>query len=183
MRGFLDSGGLRVVGYVVAAAAAVLAVAPERRRDPADALPGLWLAVAAALMALGGARVLHLGEVLADAGRDRAESGGWYDVRGPVQFLAVAAIGALWLAVIAVLWLLPRYRRFLPTAVVLSGLAGFAAVRIVSFHFVDAALYRRDVAGVRVVAWAELGLLAAMILTASWAPRQPAPRKPPPLPG
>jgi hypothetical protein len=165
----LDSGGLRVTSYLVVAAVALTWWRRERRHPELASRswwPTYWLtsAVLAATMAAG--RLSSLDEIFGELGREQARSGGWYDARRPLQVVAVVVVGTVWLVgvVIAIWRVPPRRRRYLPHAVVLSTVVGFALVRMISLHQIDAVLYRRDLGGVRIVSVVELTLLAVTAL-------------------
>lgn len=162
----LDAAWLRDAAYlVVGLVAAVWAVREHRSPDrrARDWWPAYWWISAAFLVAMAGARIGSLEDVVADFGRERARSGGWYDDRRNLQGTVIGAIAMAWLiGVFVAVWRVPpRRRRYLPHALGISTLMAFAAIRMVSFHYVDAVLYRRGIAGVRFVAIIELGLLAA----------------------
>lgn len=176
MTELLDSPELRLVLYVVAAIAALLAWARERddlaTRDSGVRWPRFWLLSAALLAAMGVARAVDLGDVISDLGRDRAVSDGWYDTRLLLQVAVVGAMATVWgLSVLGGLWgVLERRGRYMPAAAMLVSLVCFAAVRVVSLHHVDALLYRRDLLGLRFVSLIELSLLAATIASMHWFP-------------
>ena len=171
----LDSNGLRVAVYCVAATAALLAFLFERRLDNdarADLWPVFWALVAVMLSLMAGARIVDLGEVAADIGRGQAQSSGWYVSRRWVQAVAVAFMGTAWgVGVTIAIWRVPQRRcRYLLPAIVIALLVGFAVVRVVSLHYVDAILYRRNLGGVRIVALIETALLVAMVVSMAWHP-------------
>lgn len=164
----LDSGSLRVLGYVIAAALALWWGVRERQSADAhreDWWPTYWFVSAALLIVMGLARAGGLGDLVGELGREQARSSGWYDTRRTAQAVAVVAVSIGWVVavVVAILRVPPRRRRYLPHVIGLSGIVAFAAVRIVSLHHVDTLLYRRDVAGVRFVAMIEITLLLVTI--------------------
>ena len=172
----LDSAELRLVVYGVAAMSALVlwrrerdevATCPERSR-----WPRFWLLSAALLAAMGVARAIDLGDVVADLGRDEADAQGWYDTRIVVQAAIVGAMASAWAVIVtAGIWrAIVRRGRYLPTATLLVSLLGFAAVRVVSLHHIDALLYRRDILGLRIVSLVELSLLGATIASMRWFP-------------
>ncbi len=175
MTELLDSAGLRLAGYVVVAMAALVSGRREQRStsSPSEGCwPAFWYLSALLLAVMAASRAVDIGDVVSDVGRDRIRSGGWYDIRRAFQALIVGTVAGVWaVSVLVSTWRVPaRHRRFLPAAVMLGTLAGFAAVRVVSFHYVDTVLYRRDLFGVRVVAIVELALLALTFATMFWFP-------------
>lgn len=164
----LDSNACRVLAYVVASVVCVLLGWRERvqRRDERrDLWPTFWFLSAALLLVLAVGRV-GLGDLLSDLGRRTAREEGWYQTRRTFQAAVVGSVAAVWgIAVIVAIWRVPeRRRRYLPAAVVLSGLVCFAAIRLVSLHHVDTLLYRRDIADVRIVAIVEIVGIAIFLL-------------------
>ena len=175
MTELLDSGELRLVGYIVAAAAAIGVGGRERRsvaKVDRDLWPTFWFLSALLLLAMGVARAVDLGDIISDVGRERAESSGWYESRRWFQAATVGTVATIWgISVVVAIWRVPeRRRRYLPAAIVMFTLVCFASVRIVSLRHIDALLYNRDLSGVRVVAVAELALLATTITTMFWFP-------------
>ena len=171
----LDSGGLRLAGYLISAVAAIVAGCRERRspsRDERHLWPAFWFITALMLASMGIARAADIAGILSDLGRDQAVSGGWYETRRQFQALIVGGMTAAWSITVAVaIWRVPeRRRRYPPAAIAVFSLVCFAAVRVVSLHQVDALLYNRDLAGVRLVAATELLLLAITALSMFWFP-------------
>lgn len=182
----LDSGGFRVVAYFTVALVAVGWWLAERRigrRTRTEWWPTYWGVSALLLVTMGAARATELGELLAAFGRERALSDGWYETRRNIQAIAVASVTALWfVTVVVAIWRIPpRRRRYLPHVVALTTVVGFAAVRIISLHQIDAVLYNRGVGGVRFVAIIELGLLALTVLAAAARARLRPPATPAPV--
>lgn len=165
MAELLDSGALRSGGYVVLAVLSVVIAVRERRvaaRSSGDLWPAYWWLTAVVLLVVAVAHGTALADLVARFGRDEARAAGWYDTRRNAQTLAVAGIAAAWaVSVVVAIWRVPpRRRRYLPSAVAVSALLAFIAVRAISLHQIDTLVYRRDLAGVRFVAVIELGLLA-----------------------
>ncbi|TFH17352.1 MAG: hypothetical protein E4H05_06375 [Acidimicrobiales bacterium] len=181
----LDSNAFRVAVYVLVALLSLWWGVRERRwvtTHAVDWWPFYWFMSAALLGAMGIARASAFGDVLGEIGREQARSGGWYDTRRTMQAVLVIGVAVVWLlgVAVAVLRVPPRRRRYLPHVILLSTILAFAAIRLVSLHQVDTVLYRRDVAGVRIVALVELGLLAAnvvVMLTTARFPRD-SPERP-----
>lgn len=176
MTELLDSGGLRLAGYFAAAVASIVAGQTDRRLQSNHVddgrWPTFWFVGSVLLVAMGVARAGDLADIISEAGRDGARSGDWYEIRRSFQVVIVGTISAIWsLSVLVAIWRVPeRRRRYLPAAIALSTLPVFAAIRIVSLHHIDAVLYRHDLAGVRLVAIAELTLLVAAVTTMFWFP-------------
>ena len=134
--------------------------------------PAFWFVTAALLSVMGLGLGLDVDELVTGLGRSRARSGGWYGGRRFVQVAMVLAVTAIWIAVayVTIGRVMERRRRYLAPALLISGLAVFAAVRFVSLHSIDTVLYRRSIATVRVAAVVELGLIALLIVTTCWHP-------------
>ncbi|MEO8693043.1 MAG: hypothetical protein ABI658_05970 [Acidimicrobiales bacterium] len=164
----VNSNGLRTFGYLVAAAAAIVAGVREHRSRTVDsaAWPAFWFVAGAILLTMAVARGSDIGGFLADAGRRSARSGGWYSRRRRFQENVVAALGAAMVIALAVAarWMPASRRRYLPEAFIVLALAVFAGVRLVSLHQVDALLYRRRVEGVKLDAVIELAGLGVAIV-------------------
>jgi hypothetical protein len=163
----LNSNALRVVAYGLVALLAGSWGVRERRSiamHNAEWWPFYWFMSTALLAVIGAGRAF--GDLISEIGREQARSNGWYDTRRTVQAAFVIAVVVVWLlgVVIAVLRVPPRRRRYLPHVILLSTIIAFAAIRLVSLHQIDTVLYRRDVAGVRIVALVELSLLVATAL-------------------
>jgi hypothetical protein len=175
----LDSGSLRVAAYCLLAAQAFYWYVRERGapRSPAR-WPTYWLLTGFLSLSMGVGRAGAIGDLVSELGREQARSSGWYEGRRSIQAIAVAVIAGAWvIGVIIAIWRVPpRRRRYLPSVVVVSTLVMFAMVRLVSLHQIDTVLYRRDIAGVRIVALVELLLLAltgvviAMVDRLEWSP-------------
>lgn len=139
-----------------------------------------WLGLAVMFAALAVARPFGLQWRLAASFRQKAVEGGWYDVRRGFQvqvILAAAAVAALATVAIAAVAIRARSPRTLAAFAPVAMLLGFLAVRAVSLHYVDLALYRR-VGGVEVNTILELtilGLVAAGLIGRSAAARDRAP--------
>ncbi len=172
----LDSGRTRVVAYLVAAALSLVWYRRERRaieraglggHAPTDWWPTYWLLTALVLATMGVGRAGALGDAFAELGREQARSSGWYERRRGVQVAAVVTVTIGWvIGVLVAIWRVPpRRRRYLPNVVAISSVAAFAAVRLISLHHIDTVLYRRDLGGIRIVAIAELFLLAMAAAT------------------
>lgn len=162
---------MRAGSYVLVAAGAMFLWAAERQRAGSSNVlwPGFWLLTALLLVALAAGRLLDVGQVVTEFGRERARGSGWYGSRRRAQIIVVGAVAGAWLvSVIVAVWRVPeRRRRYLPTAIVSATLVCFAAVRLISLHHVDAVLYSRTLAGVRPVLLVEYGLL--LLATATLA--------------
>jgi len=162
---FLDSSGLRAGGF---AALAVLSVAlgvresRDTRKSSRSLLPAYWWLTAMLLLVVAIAQATELADLVARTGREEARANGWYDARRSAQALAVAGVSGAWaVGVVVAIWRVPpRRRRYLPSALAVSALLAFIAVRAISLHQIDAVVYRSDLAGVRMVALVELFLLA-----------------------
>jgi small basic protein len=172
----LDSNGLRVLAYTVAAIACLVAGVREavRKRKQPELWPTFWLVTAAFFLVIAAARETDIADLVTQLGRDVAIVQGWYDHRRKYQAMAVATVTGIWFVTVVIsLWRVPaRRRRYLPVAVVAFSLLAFSGIRAVSLHQIDAVLYRRPIHGVKIDAIVELtGLLLAIGLT-FWPPRR-----------
>ena len=175
-----DSNGLRIVGYLTVAVAAVVAGRRERERGKSE--PGLWPAfwfcTAALFLVMGLGRASHLAGLIADLGRREAVTAGWYGHRWEFQGLAVVVIALVWLVlVITALWRMPARRaRYLPAALVTASVVCFVGVRLLSLHHIDALLYRLRFAGAELGEVTEMALLVLALIVTLRHVRAPAHR-------
>jgi hypothetical protein len=172
----LDSNGLRVLAYTVAAIACVAAGVREVRykRGRPELWPTFWFVTGAffAVIALG--RASGIAGLATELGRETAINQGWYDQRRKYQAMVVATVTGIWfITVVISLWRVPaRRRRYLPEAIVAFSLLAFGGVRAVSLHQIDAVLYRLPIHGVKIDAIVDLtGVVLAIALT-FWQPRR-----------
>jgi hypothetical protein len=175
MADLLDSNALRVVAYGLVALLSVWWGVRERTVHNTDWLPFYWFMSAAVLVAIGVGRASAFGDLLGEIGREQARSSGWYDTRRTAQAGFVIGVTIFWLlsVILTVLRVPPRRRRYLPHVILLSAIIAFATIRLVSLHQIDTVLYRRDLAGVRIVALGELGLLGVTALVTVTTARFP----------
>ena len=169
-----DSNGLRVLAYAFAALCTIAALPRERRRAPgADGVwHPFWLLTAGLLLTMAIGRLGDVAGLVTELGRSRATDEGWYASRRPFQAAIVGIVAATWFVTVTVaVWRVPeRRRRYLPMSLVVITLIAFAAVRLVSFHYLDTVLYHRDLLGVRWAAVIELALIAVACVTTLWVP-------------
>ena len=125
-------------------------------------------------MAVG--RASNISDLVTELGRERARSGGWYDVRRSLQAWVIGAVAAGWAVTVAIaVWRVPeRRRRYLPTAIVVFTLVCFVGIRLISLHQVDALLHNRDIRGVTIGAAVEVGLLLVVVIVTAWRFRRPS---------
>lgn len=169
----LNGNGLRVAAYLVAAALAFLAVSREARTsDRSRRLAACWLILGLTMVGLGLARVIDFGPWLTGFGRHQARIEGWYDDRREVQYWTVwGVVAATALASLLVLLAAPRETRpALPASLCLLALGGFVAVRAISFHNVDAVLYRYHYRGLLLNTACELGLVLLFAICVAGGP-------------
>jgi hypothetical protein len=162
---------VRAGAYVLVAAAAVGMWISERRRAGGSAVlwPWFWLGTALILMMLAVGRLVDVGQVVTEFGRERARSSGWYGSRRRAQAFVAGTIALAWFVTLVVaIWRVPERRRYLPMALVSATLVSFAAIRLISLHSVDTVLYRPTIAGVRPVLLAEYGLLLLAAAAMAW---------------
>lgn len=137
-------------------------------------MPAFWYAATLILGVMAVAHAGDLGGLIADVGRRGSQSEGWYGSRRLIQGLAVGGVAAT-TAVLGFFTMLrfpERRRRYLPMSLVLLGLICFDAIRLVSLHQIDTALYRTTVAGAEVGVLLELAGLAVASAMTFWQPRR-----------
>ena len=176
MADFLNSNILRILAYILAAATCLLAWQREREwASPSrpNLWPPFWLLGAALLLAMALARSTDLVALMSDLLRDEARATGWYNERRPLQAAVLAVVSAGWILTVTVaIWRVPeRRRRYLPHAIVVFSLICYGAVRVVSYHYVDAILYNHPIWGIRLGSMVELGCTALAIAAAVIARR------------
>jgi hypothetical protein len=177
---WLDSSPSRAGIFVLAALASALLGRRERRlaRSQSDDAttshlwPQFWLMTSVLVVTIALGRLLGVGDLVAEAGRQESQAGGWYESRRPLQAGVVALVAAVWMATVA--WTIVRFparrRRFIAPSVIVITMLCFVAVRLVSLHHVDTVLYRTEIAGARVVAYIDVVLAAAFVVVVviSW---------------
>ena len=178
MWSWLGTSQCAVAGYATAGVLAVaLGVVEHRanRRSESGYWPTFWFATGGLLLLMALGRASDVGELLTELGRDQARSGGWYETRRSLQTWVIGGVAASWTTIVAVaVWRVPeRRRRYLPSAIAVFTLVGYAGIRLVSLHQIDAVLHRREAAGVTIGALVEVGLLVLILaVTASRLPRR-----------
>lgn len=176
---WLDSDAWRATAYGVVGLVGLLAGLRERalsRQHPHVALwPMFWFLTAGLLIAMALGQAFDLDGLLTEFGRSRSRIEGWYRTRRGLQASLVAVVTVGWMIAVSVaIWRVPeRRRRYLPMAVVGFTMVGFAAIRLISLHHVDTLLYRRDFAGVRIVAVLEWGLIVLAVVATLRQPVEP----------
>ena len=175
----LDSTVFVVALYALVGTTSLALGFVEQRRGRASAprlWPKFWFATGGLLLIIAVGRASNVGDVLTELGRERARSGGWYDVRRALQAWVIGAVAAVWAVTVAIaVWRVPeRRRRYLPTALVVFTLVCFIGIRLISLHQVDALLHNRDVRGVTVGAAIEVGLLLLVLAVSAWRFRRPS---------
>lgn len=173
MAELLNSNELRVAAYLLGAIACLIAGVRERRflrTHPLDLWPRFWTLSALVLAAMAFARAADLADVLTTIARSQALESGWYSARRPIQAAVLGVVSLGWITSVALaIWRVPeRRRRYLPQAVFVFSLICYAAIRTVSFHYMDAILYNNPILGVRIGSIVELaciglGIGAAML--------------------
>ena len=166
----MNSELLRIGAYLSTACVVLLGWRRETsqgRPDDPGLWPKMWLMTAILLLGFALARAVGAPNLITDIGRSEARSNGLYDARREFQAILIAGIALAWFAAVLVaVWRVPeRRRRYLPAIVVVMAIVAFAAIRTVSFHYVDQILYNRPIYGIRGVVYVELGLLALLTAT------------------
>ena len=176
MADLLNSNGLRVLAYFLAAATCLIAWQRERaaaNSSRPNLWPPFWLLSAAVLLAMGLARSTDLIAIATGLLRDEARATGWYNERRPLQAAVLAVVSVGWMLTVTIaIWRVPeRRRRYLPYAILVFSLICYGAVRMVSYHYVDAVLYNHPVWGIRIGSIVELAGTAFAITAALIASR------------
>jgi hypothetical protein len=176
-----NSNGLRVTAYLLGAALCTLACVRLYTGGARRTSVAFWVVLALVMATMGVSRMVDLGPLLTEHGRDFARDYGWYEDRRSIQRTAVevviicgvigACIAAAWLAFAAA----PEHPL---GALAVVYLTTFVAVRAISLHQVDQLLYNHPVEGVRINALLELSGISAVCLAAvvSLALRRPRSR-------
>lgn len=128
-------GWLTVVSYAVCAGLAARAVTRAQKGRER----GLWVLIAVAMLALAANKQLDLQSALTAMGRCISQLQGWYHERREVQRLTIEAglgVAALMLA-LGLYLMRQQVRRNALAMIGLGVVAGFVAVRAVSFHHFD----------------------------------------------
>ena len=168
--GWLDATWFAVCVYLLLFLLTVVLGVQEvstRRRDTNSSLwPTFWFVTAALVLAMAAGRGADTGQFLADLGRERAQSQGWYEGRRSLQAEVIGGIAVFWFVTVAVaIWRVPeRRRRYLPTALTIFTVVCEAGIRIISLHHVDTLLHNRRVGDVTIGSIIELTLLVATLL-------------------
>ena len=176
MADLLNSNGLRVFAYVLASATCLFAWQRERESvgpGRPNLWPPFWLLSATLLLAMALARSSDLIAFATELLRDEARAGGWYNERRLLQAGILAALSLTWILTVTIaIWRVPeRRRRYLPHAILVFSLVCYGAVRMVSYHYVDAVLYNHPIWGIRIGSLVELAGTAAAIVAALIASR------------
>lgn len=150
---------LTVIAYGATAVLCLLAARRIRR--------SFWLGLALGMLLLGINKQQDLTGILTRLVRGTAWQEAWYFSRQPVQLAVMAAAGfifcLLFLLLIRKLKLASRWQNLALFGLVF--LAGFALIRAVSLHAIDAFLYGR-IAGIQPNWIVELGGIALVALPA-----------------
>lgn len=106
-------------------------------------VPGFWLAMTAAMFALGVNKQLDLQTWFTEVGRDLAKSEGWYARRQNVQVAFIAGIALAGVTGVGVVawWLRGNLRRYRVAVAGIVYLVCFVVVRAASFHHIDRLLH------------------------------------------
>lgn len=159
-------GWITVVAY---ACTCFLCLGCARRLRP----PVFWWAVTLALLCLCINKQLDLQTWFTEVGRDLAKQDGWYERRHDIQLEFIAAMGAVFSLLAAlVAWALQGYwRQYLRVWGGMALLMFFIVARAASFHHVDQWLMS-DLGGLRMNWVFELGGLALIASGARKARKQ-----------
>ena len=159
---------LFALGYLLVAVMMWIRGGRVRRDGEAQTERSVWYVLATVVASAGVLRLIAAGDRISSVVRDRARSIGWYGDRSSAQIVAMIVLVILGLAAIAVVAAVRRrgLRTIqVPTLIVVGLLIaiGLAATRIVSLHRLDA-LLTREILGVSVMTFVEIGALTMMLL-------------------
>lgn len=176
-----NSNELRVTAYLLGAALCAVAAARLHLGGARRTSVAFWLVITVVMATMGLSRMVDLGPLLTEHGRDFARDYGWYEDRRSLQRTAVEVviIGGAVAACIAAAWLAFAAAPEHPFgALAVVYLATFVIVRAISLHQVDQLLYNHPIEGVRINALLELAGITAVCLAAlaSLALRRPGAR-------
>jgi hypothetical protein len=164
-----NSNELRVSAYLLGAVLCALAAVRLHRGASSRTSVVFWVMLAVVMGLMGLSRVIDLGPLITDHGRDWARDYGWYEDRRSIQRTAVEVVivsGAV-AACIAAAWLAFAAAPEHPLgAVAVLYLMTYVVVRAISLHQIDQLLYNHPVEGVRLNAVFELGGIAAVCAAA-----------------
>lgn len=160
----LDGHLLRLLAYAMAVGACIGAASESRDSGRRR----LWLVLASLVLVMGLTRLFGWDNDIADRVRSDAYRGGWYTGRRPVQEALVAGTLACGVVIFGVTLILVRAARgFRATGVAAAAaLCSFVAVRAISLHAVDHALFADTTLGVQRSALIELGLVGVLAASA-----------------
>jgi hypothetical protein len=177
-----NSNGLRVTAYLLGAALCAVASARLYVGGARRTSIAFWIVITLVMATMGLSRMVDLGPLLTEHGRDFARDYGWYEDRRSIQRTAVEVviIGGVVAACVAAAWLAFAAAPEHPLgALAVVYLTTFVIVRAISLHQVDQLLYNHPVEGVRINALLELAGIGGVCLAAlvSLALRRPGARK------
>jgi hypothetical protein len=180
----LNDKTLRVVAYLLAGALALAAAVRSGRGSHRGEglVTAFWASAGLALIVLAISRQIDLASHIAGVGRSVFRTEGWYGDRRPLQKLVIVLVlaGSLAVGVVGSGLLLLRDRgQLLFGFVAMTALATFLVVRAISWHDIDAVLYRRSIEQVQINALAELVITGAAALAATAAVLHPGRGGPP----
>jgi hypothetical protein len=164
-----NSNELRVTAYLLGAALCAVAAARLYFGGARRTSVAFWIVLTLVMATMGLSRMVDLGPLLTEHGRDIARDYGWYEDRRSLQRTAVEVViiaGAV-AACIAAAWLAFAAAPEHPLgALAVVYLATFVLVRAISLHQVDQLLYNHPVEGIRINALLELAGIAGVCLAA-----------------
>ncbi len=158
-------------GYLIAAflcyrAAREWTAHPSRRRSGVQTMRRertIWNCLCAILLAIAIYRQLDAADLVGDTGRSIARAGAVYDIRRPFQ--AAVAVGAIIVALGAMLATIVTFRRVNPLALAAAGcaflLVALLVVTTISLHQIDA-IMRVGIGGASFHNVVEIGSVAAL---------------------
>lgn len=183
MDDLIESELFRSASYVVTGLTCVLVSFRWSRRKAFSYGWLYWVGAACLMFSFGLLKETGVEQVVQQTGRDIADRGGIYDVRRGYQLAILIAIGwsgLLWLLGFIIALRQQMLWRLLPGLASVTALTCYVLARGVSYHYVDAALYRRESLGIQNSALIEV-LLLTLVFVVTVLAFKAARYQPPPL--
>jgi hypothetical protein len=183
MNDLIESELFRTASYVITGLACALVSFRWSRRKAFSYGWVYWAGAACLMFSFGLLKVAGVEQVVQQTGRDIADRGGIYDIRRGYQLailIAIAWSGLLWLLGFIIALRQQMLWRLLPGLASMTALTCYVLARGVSYHNLDAVLYRRESLGIQNSALIEV-LLLILVFAVTMLAFRAARNEPPPL--